>query len=279
MKNLIVFAIAVVLAAACVGAIVGCHSNTAAEPQVQEPAKVVMGELEPEKTGIGMTAMEKAAEAKKYLFALFWKEEDGETAAMRSVVQEVMKEVAPRADSVEVNVTAASERAIVDKFDLARAPMPLILALAPNGAVTGGFPIEVDEQSLKEAFVTPCTTECMKLLQENKLVFLCVQNAATESNDAAMEGVRQFKADARFAPATEIIMLDPTDAAEANFLKDLEIDPKTKAAVTVFLAPPGMPLAMYEGATSKDELVAILAKASSACGPGGCGPGGCPPKQ
>ena len=120
----------------------------------------------------------------------------------------------------------------------------------------------------------------MKQLQENRLVFLCVQNAATESNDASMQGVRQFKADARFAQATEIVMLDPTDAAEAKFLGDLQIDPKTKAAVTVFLAPPGAPLAVYEGATKKDELVAVLEKASAGCGPGGsCGPGGCcPPK-
>jgi hypothetical protein len=72
--------------------------------------------------------------------------------------------------------------------------------------------------------------------------------------------------------------LDPTDTAEAGFLRDLQIDPKTETAVTVFLAPPGQPVAMYEGATDKDELVATLQKASSACGPGGCGPGGCAPK-
>ena len=89
--------------------------------------------------------------------------------------------------------------------------------------------------------------------------------------------MRDFKADARFAQATEIVMLDPTDGAEAGLLKDLQIDPTTDTAVTVFLAPPGTPVAMYEGATNKDELVATLQKASSACGPGGCGPSGCGP--
>ncbi len=118
----------------------------------------------------------------------------------------------------------------------------------------------------------------MKRLQGNRLVFLCVQNATTESNDAAMQGVRQFKADARFTRATQIVMLDPAEAAEMEFLKDLQIDPKTKAALTVFLVPPGAPIAMYEGATDKDELVATLQNASSACGPGACGPGGCPPE-
>ena len=280
MKNLVVFAVAAVLATACIGAIVGCNSSTAAEADVQEPAKMVTDETqspEPQKTGGGMAAMEKAAEAKKYLFALFRKEEDSQTSAMRAVLEEVMEEVADKADSVEVNVTASSEKAIVDKFGLDRAPMPLILAIAPNGAITGGFPTEVEKQKLLDAFASPCTEKCMKQLQDNRLVFLCVQNGKTKSNDEALKGVREFKADARFAQATEIVMLDPTDTAEAGFLKDLQIDPKTETAVTVFLAPPGMPVAMYEGATNKDELVATLQKASSACGPGGCGPGGCGP--
>ncbi len=281
MKNLVVFAVAVVVAIGCIGAIIGCNSSTSAEAEVQQPAEQVTDETqspEPQKTGGGMAAMEKAAEAKKYLFALFRKKEDSQTSAMRAVLEEVLEEVADKADSVEVNVTASSERAIVDKFDLDRAPMPLILAIAPNGAITGGFPTEVEKQKLLDAFASPGTEKCMKQLQDNKLVFLCVQNEDTKSNDEALKGVREFKADARFAQATEIVMLDPTDTAEAGFLKDLQIDPKTETAVTVFLAPPGVPVAMHEGATNKDELVATLQKASSACGPGGCGPGGCPPR-
>ena len=281
MKRLVVFAVALVLATGCIGAIVGCNSSTSAEADVQKPAKLVTDETqspEPRNTGSGMAAMRKAAEAKKYLFALFRKEEDSQTSAMRAVLEEVMEKVADKADSVEVTVTASSERAIVDKFDLDRAPMPLILAIAPNGAITAGFPMEVEKQKLLDAFASAGTEKCMKQLQENRLVFLCVQNGDTKSNDEAMKGVRDFQADARFAQATEIVMLDPTDGAEAGLLKDLQIDPRTETAVTVFLAPPGMPVAIYEGATSKDELVATLQKAGSACGPGGCGPSGCPPQ-
>jgi len=274
-------------------AMVGCNSNTAAEPEKQQNTKVVTdgteppksgnpadesGPRRPQRTGSGTAAREKAAEADKYLFALFLKEENDQTVAMRRVLEEAMEKVADRADSVEVNITDASEKTLVDEFGLDYAPMPLILALAPNGAVTGGFPKQVKTQQLLEAFASPCMEKCMKRLQENKLVFLCVQNASTASSDAAMEGVRRFKADARFAQATEIVMLDPADAAEARFLEDLQVDPGTKEAVTVFLAPGGA-LAMYEGPTDKDELVATLQKASSACGPGSCGPGGCPPRE
>ena len=281
MKKLTILFVAGAATATGICALVGCNSKTSAEATTQQAATVTSAKRESgnsKSTGGGMAAMRKATAAKKYLFVLFRKEEDSQTAAMRSVLLEAMTELADRADTVEVDVTAASEAAIVKKFGLDRAPMPLVLALAPNGAVTGGFPAKVEKQQLLEAFASPCTEQCMKRLQDNRLVFLCVQNTKTEANDVAMKGVREFKADARFAQATEIVMLDPADAAEVAFLKDLTIDPQTKQAVTVFLAPPGAPIAMYEGATDKDEIVATLEKASSACGPGGCGPDGCAPK-
>jgi hypothetical protein len=156
--------------------------------------------------------------------------------------------------------------------------MPLALVIAPNGAIMGGFPNKFTEEQLLNAFGSPCTERCMKALQDGKLVFLCVQNSTTNSKDNAFNGVRDFKADERFAKYTEVIMLDPSDTAESSFLADLKIDPKESEAVTAFLAPPGTVIAAFKGTTDKDELIAALQKASTACGPGGCGPGGCGPK-
>ena len=188
--------------------------------------------------------------------------------------------VADRAQSVAVNTTDASEKSIVAKFDLERAPMPLVLAVAPNGAITGGFPTKFEEQQLLDAFTTPATERVMKSLQDGKLVLVCVQNAKTKSNDVAMQGVRDFKADVRFASATEIVTLDPSDKKEASFLADLKVSPDTSEAATVFVVPPGKALGKFEGATNKDALVELISKAGSGCGcgPGGCGPGGCCPK-
>jgi len=88
-----------------------------------------------------------------------------------------------------------------------------------------------------------------------------------------LAGAKEFSRDQRFQAATEFVMLDPTDPAEAGFLKDLQIPPDTSVAVTVLLAPPGSPVAKFEGATTKDLFVTALSKASSECCPGGqCGP-------
>jgi hypothetical protein len=229
--------------------------------------------------GKGMAAIQQAADASRYLFVFFSKAGDEQTLAMRKVFDAAAQKVADRANGIAVDITDAAEKAIVDKFDLERAPMPLVLALAPNGAITGGFPSKFEEKQLLEAFVSPATEKCMKSLQDGKLVFLCIQNAKTKSNDAAMKGVNDFKADERFGHATTVITLDPTDKKEAAFLADLQLAPEITEATTVFLVPPGRPVAKYEGATDKQTLVDTLGKANTGCGPGGCGPGGCGPKK
>lgn len=231
-------------------------------------------------TGKGIAALADAAKANKYLFVLFWKSDDEATRLMRGTLASVMKRVSAKAASVSIRIDEPLERPVVDKFDLDRAPMPLILALAPNGAITGGFPSKVDEKGLLKAFATPCTEKCMKALQRNKLVFVCVQNPHTKSNDAAMQGVRDFQSDSRYNAVTEIVMLNPADDAEASFLGDLKISAKAVEAVTAFMAPPGTVIAEFTGPTKKEDLVSALEKSSSGCCPGGkCGPGECGPQK
>jgi hypothetical protein len=227
-------------------------------------------------SGKGMAAIKQAADAGKYLFVFFSKTEDNQTLAMRKVFAKAMKKAADRAQSVAVNITDASEKAVVDKFDLTRAPMPLVLAIAPNGAITGGFPTKFEEQQLLDAFATPGSEKMVKLLQDGKMVFVCVQNDKTKSNDAAMQGIRDFKADARFVGTTEIVTLDPRNKKEASFLVDLKVSPDIAEATTVFVVPPGKAIGKFEGATNKDALVELISKASSGCC---CGPGGCCSKK
>jgi len=230
-------------------------------------------------SGKGMAAIKQASEAGKYLFIFFSKADDDQTLAMRKVFDKAMDKVADRAQGVAVSITDTSERTIVAKFDLSRAPMPLVLALAPNGAITGGFPTKFEEKELLDAFATPGTEKVMRPLQDGKLVFVCVQNDKTTSNDGALQGVRDFKADVRFASATEIVTLDPSDKKEAGFLTDLQVPSDTKEAVTVLVVPPGQAIGKFAGATNKDALIELLSKATAGCGPGGCGPGGCGPQK
>ena len=79
--------------------------------------------------------------------------EDRQTSAMWSVFQSAMGKLADRADSVAVNVSDPAEKPMVAKFGVDRSPLPLVLAIAPNGAITKGFP-QVRREPVSQAFVS-----------------------------------------------------------------------------------------------------------------------------
>ena len=237
-------------------------------------------ELPAELQSKGLAAIDAAAQNNKYLFIFFWKTNDQQSRNMYGVFHSAMAKMAQSADAIGIQTTDEREKPVVDKFEVSRAPMPLVLALAPNGAITKGFPVKFDENQLRQAFVTPCMAQCLKALQERKLVLLCVQNQKTQFSQVAMSGVQGFKADARFAKATEIVTLNPEDRSEADFLKDLQVDPRTPTAVTFILAPPGSPIAKFAGPVTKDQIVAKVSSAKSGpCADGKCGPNGCGPRK
>jgi hypothetical protein len=235
----------------------------------------------PQAASKGMAAMRRAAAADKYLFIFFWREKNRQTDAMWSVLQSAMSKSTDRAESTAVKVSDPAEKAVVSKFGVDRSPLPLVLALAPNGAITKGFPTKVTENQLSQAFVSPGTASCLKALQARKLVLLSVQNRSPSVQQISLQqGVADFAADARYAEATEIVAIDPADPAEASFLRDLQVDQRAAGQTTVLLAPPGTVVGTFTGNVTKAQLVAKLASAQSGCCPGGkCGSGGCGPKK
>jgi len=160
-----------------------------------------------------LAAIDSAIRNGKYLFIFFWKANDKQSQTMHSVFQSAMKKWAESTDSIGINIGVPSEKPVVDKFGVSRAPMPLVVALAPNGAITKGFPVKFDENQLREGFVSPCTAKCLKCLQDRKLVLLCIQNEKTRFTRVAMTAAQGFKADVRYAKATEIVTLNPKDQA------------------------------------------------------------------
>ncbi len=262
------------LAVAAMVAVAGASVTLAESPSgAQEPARQTAGK--------GMAALQQAASADKYLFVFFWKEKNQQTDAMWSVLQSAMGKAADRAESVAVNVTDPAEKTMVTKFGIDRSPVPLVLVFAPNGAITKGLPVKCDEKQLLQAFVSPGTAQCLKALQSRKLVLLSVQARKPQVQQVSLQqGVADFASDPRYAAATETVVIDPADPAETSFLQDLQVDPRTATSVTVFLVPPGSVVGKFDGAVTKEQLVAKLQAAqSNPCAGGKCGPGGCGPKR
>jgi hypothetical protein len=270
--------IAALVLTLAVGASAWGQDNTPPKPNAG-PAVVRPSQAadEPEKdtAELAVVAIDRAAKADKYVFMFVYRTEDDATKAARKTFDAAVEKLAARAMFTLVDVTDPLEREVVAKYGLERSPTPLVLALAPNGAVTRSFTGQLVEAQFETAFVSPGTEKCLKALQDRKLVFVCVQNGQTEHNAEALQGVKEFAADAQYVKTTEIITLDPTEAGEESFLRRLKVDPKTTEAVTVFMAPPGATVATYKGETKKDVLVAAAKTAAKACDPkSGC----CKPK-
>ncbi len=223
----------------------------------------------------GLEAITKAAKANRHLFIFFFRQKDAETQALGPVLDSAVASLGPRAESISIPITDPAEAGIVAKFGVSDAPMPLVLVLAPNGAVTASFPGNFTKEQLLGGIGTPAMAQLLGALQQGKLVFLCVQNGKTHLNTEAMSGVFAFKADQRYAAATEVLTLDLGIPQESPFLAKLGLNAPVDEALTVFLAPPGTIIGSFKGATDKNQLIATLTKASKGCCAGGCQPGQC----
>jgi hypothetical protein len=227
------------------------------------------------------TTMDNAAKSGKFVFVFFYKEKNAQADRVWKALQSGLSKYPDTAKCVALQTTNPAEKPIVDRYNVSKAPMPLILAVAPCGAVTKAYPGTLDEKQLAAAFVSPCEQLCMKAIQSRKLVFVCVVYESSPDGKAAIpQGVKEFQGDKKYAKATEVVLLNAKDKKEADFLKELKIDAKTQKPVSVLVAPPGALIGAFDASATKQQIVAKLASAQSGCCPGGkCGPGGCCPKK
>jgi hypothetical protein len=216
-----------------------------------------------------------AAQHNSYVFILFWKEDSPATRGVKQTLDTALAKRSGQAMSVLVRTNDPTEKALVDQFGVSRSPMPLVLAVAPNGAITGGFPLKLTERDVAGAFVSPGLANCLRAVQARKLVLLCVQPAGGSAGLPA--GVSEVKADPQYGPATEVVTVRADDAAETTLLKALALNPKPGVVMTALIVPPGRRLAVFEGSFTKEQVARSLTSAQGCCPGGKCGPGGCCP--
>jgi hypothetical protein len=209
----------------------------------------------------------RAAGQGKFSYIVFYRQEDALTRAMVQVVNDA---AAKQPDAIApkfVQITNPADAAVVKQFNMGRSPMPLTLVAAPNGAVTGVFPQRVTESQLDETFVTPAMADCMKAMQEGKLVFLALQ---TTPEVTVPQGVAEFLDDAEFKDRVTVVPVQAADEAEAPLLAELAIGTGPDQPSTVFFAPPGVVVGKFGPSSSKGEIAGALHKAGKCCDDPNC---------
>lgn len=211
--------------------------------------------------------LEQASKDGKFTFLMFYKTTDAASNAMSLTLKEGLADKTEQAVVAYVQVGNPAEQALVTKYDVSRAPMPMIIALAPNGAMTGMFSQKVTAEKLGDAFVTPTMMFTMKNLQENKLVLVTVQGSAKAPAPVA---IKDFQSDPHFKDRIVTVGMNAADPQEAKFVGQMQIDPKAKVTHTILLAPPGVMVGKFDAAASKNDIAAALAKAGKCCDDPNC---------
>jgi hypothetical protein len=225
---------------------------------------------QPAQSSATQTALELAASNHEHLFILLHKTEDAATKTMQATLRAGMQQSKSPARGIMVNVQDPRERPFLDQWKLSRVPTPMVLAVAPNGAITGAFPLKLTEANVNDSIVGPMTARCLKAVQDRKLVLLCV----LPNEGGIPEGVKQFQADPEYAKACEIVAIRQGDQAEKAFLAAMKLEEGTHGVK--MLLPSGAVAQMFALESTKEQLKQALKNASSSCCPGGkCGPGGC----
>ncbi len=222
----------------------------------------------------GFLASQKASQAGKFLLIYYF--DTNTDSAFKTSFDNQSRELKNKADKIRIDVKNPDESWLVDKFNVYNAPLPIVLVVAPNGAVTGSFMQSLPEDKLKTTIVSPATQQCLLAVQQKKLIFVCLQGKTTQNNDVALSGVRQFVKDPKYGKFTKIVVVDPSDRNEMQLLSQLDANLKSSTATTLLLAPSGQLIGKWEGATSKSNILKSLMAMKRSCGNPKCKDPVCP---
>tara|TARA_R110002111_G_C6007511_1_gene374233 strand:+ start:8489 stop:9283 length:795 start_codon:yes stop_codon:yes gene_type:complete len=245
------------LALLIVGAIVVTGTTVGTAQEVQRVASLSKVE----------TSRAAASKQNKYTFIMFWKDQDDATKAMWNNLQQNLAGKTDTTTFVAVNTNDPAEENLVKEYGVSRAPMPLTLAIAPNGAITGSFVKQINADYIQQSFVSPAKSRCMLTLQSRKMVLLCVNPGA---KSGMPQGVQNFKAIPCYKDVVEVVSVSAGESGESAFLQELEVTPQNDQTTVVFMAPPGVMVGKFNGNVTQEQLIAELKKAGKSCGVDGC---------
>ena len=220
------------------------------------------------------TTLDNASQAGKFTFIVFHRDSGAGTRALHQQTQDGIAPHAEKSLLTTARVDDPSERALVEKFGIGRAPMPMTVVVAPNGAVTGLYPRTVTGEQITAAIVPPTMMRCMKELQDQKLVFVCLTR--TDSVEVP-QGVQVIQQLPQFKDRISLVGMRLDDPAEARFYQQMQLEPqRINGPHAVLIAPPGVLVGQFDSRSTADQIAASIHKAGQCCDDPNCRHGQAP---
>lgn len=209
-------------------------------------------------------AIERVGKENKYLFLVFYKQNDQKSEEMKQVVAQAEKELSGKANFRYIDIADQSAQATIKKYGVDSAPTPITLIMAQNGAIVNGFPEKVDKDQLRNAFVSPKMAEIVKAVQDKKLVYLYIANRSMKYYKENLN-LLQETAKVDLQGFARVIEVDPKDEEESSLLKQCPAKGGIKEP-NLFILNGGRIVGQLAGEFVKQLL---LARTMSGCGGGG----------
>jgi hypothetical protein len=219
--------------------------------------------------------IEKASKACKPVFLVVYNGNGAEADKAFTIADEAKKSFKGSSVVIKMNTSDAASNAIVTKYRLAGAPLPLILVLDKNSTVTGGLPLkDATAAKLVEMIPTPKTSELLKAISDGKSVYVVAYKESMTNQKNVMDNCAM--ACGKMDNKSVTIKVDLNDKKEAKLLQTLKCDLNAKEPVTYVIHKSGQVIGTHNGITDVNTLVASAKKApAGGCCPGGAPAGGC----
>ena len=204
----------------------------------------------------------------KFTFIVFSNEDNAAAREMLGTVETGVAERHEQAVVVAARANDPAEQPLIQHFGIARAPMPLTVAVAPNGAITGVFAKTISDEHLSAAIVTPTMMKCMKALQNKQLVFVLLS-----ASDKAVipTGIKTLQADPQFRDRMTFTSMRVDDPNEMRFISQMKIDPlRVEGPYAVLIAPPGVMVGHFDSTSTPAQIAAAIHKSGQCCDDPNC---------
>ncbi|MEI6695898.1 MAG: hypothetical protein WCO13_07500 [Bacteroidota bacterium] len=213
--------------------------------------------------------LEKAQKSGKTIFLIVTDKTSKGTDALLKIAENG-KKTARNSEVIKLDRDDKGNTALVSKYRLAGAPLPLILVVASNGVVSGSLTVG-DATSAKLLTFIPSKNQADVLLgfENGKAAFIICGKKNAKDKIALITECKS--AAVSIGNKTSIVFIDIDSKDEANFIALLNPD-KTKTTVLIFNGK-GQYTGTLNATAKSDELVKTVSKKVGGCAPGSCGSG------
>jgi len=256
-----------------------CSKNEDGGAQAQEKSQIPAQSIQAVPTqatpSIATQQLSQALSEGEYAYLFFYEPGNADCQTMEKNLDRFARGNDKKVEIIKVDRKDPRNSDIVTKLRTQTAPIPLTLLFTPSGAIIAAFSNVVTEEELSQALPSPKKAETLKYMQEGKGVILCFCSKKMSSKGDVQSCCSQ--AESKLAGKAEYISIDLSDPKEANFIKELKIDPNTSVPVTFVINPQGQVTGKYDGEVQVANLVAAANKVvkSGCCPPSSgksCGP-------